>query len=374
MSIKKQKSDQFYAKMHGLARKEKFPLKAMFELTYKCNFRCIHCYICPDRKKKELTTKQVKQVLDQLKGAGCFHVGFTGGEIFLRKDIFEILDYAKVNGFRITLLTNGYLVDKKIARRIASLGTSLNRVDVSVLGATEETFEKITRKKGSFKRVMNAIRYMKDEGIDVQIKATLMKANKDEFLMIKKLAEKFDTMFRYGPSISPKVDGDVSTVVLCGVDPEELYQIKKKLASRPKVVNERDVEGWDPKRVGKKPLFRCGAGQTEVSISPYGEMNFCLEIHYPEYNILKGSFKKGWEKMRALVENWKPDKNYLCNDCVLAGFCHWCPAKGGIFRGERVNCSQPDKETALVEAKHSPFWAKIAPCLVPGSLEKPFSV
>lgn len=360
MSIKKESSDGFYRKVYQLARREKFPLKAMFELTYKCNFQCIHCYICPNKEKKELTTSQVKQVLLQLKNAGCLHVGFTGGEIFLRKDIFEILDCAKSNGFRISLLTNGFLIDEDKARKIASLGTSLNRVDVSVLGATRETFEKITQKDNSFYKVMDSIKFLKDCGVDVQIKTTLMKTNKDEFFMIKQLAEKIGTMFRYGLNISPKVDGNANPLVL-QVKPEEIHQIKNKLASSPNVVDEKNLRNWDPKNSGKKCLFRCGAGQTEVSISAYGEMNFCLEIHYPEYNILKGSFKEGWERLRDLVENWQPDENYLCENCVLARFCSWCPAKGLYNLRRRAKCSQPDREAALFEAKHSPFWYKIAP-------------
>ncbi|MFH1381236.1 MAG: radical SAM protein, partial [Candidatus Omnitrophota bacterium] len=111
MIIKKENSSGFYRDMSFAARNSKFPLKAMFELTYRCNFRCVHCYVAADKKKKELGIEEVKVILDQLKKAGCFHVGFTGGELFLRKDIFKILNYAKQSGFRISILTNGFLID-----------------------------------------------------------------------------------------------------------------------------------------------------------------------------------------------------------------------------------------------------------------------
>lgn len=278
MAIKKEESDKFYQKMTRLAAKRKFPLKAMFELTYKCNFSCVHCYVVPDKNKKELTTEQVKEVLNQLKDAGCFHIGFSGGEPFIREDIFQILDYAKKRGFRISLLTNGFLMDEKTADKIASLGTSLNHVDVSVLGVTEETFEKLTRKRGSYKRVMRAIKLLKERGADVQIKATLMKLNKNEFLKIKEIAEKFNTLFRYGPMITPKTNGDASPCRL-QVEPDEVFQIKRKLSKQKGVINEDFYKSLHYKRVGRESLFRCGAGQSEVTISPYGEMNLCLEIH-----------------------------------------------------------------------------------------------
>lgn len=347
MTIKKQASDRFYNKLSSLARKQKFPLKAMFELTYRCNFHCLHCYVVPDKKKKELNTDQVKTMLDELKAAGCFHVGFTGGEPLLRKDIFDILNYARENGFRISLLTNGYLIDRKAARKIAALGTSLNRVDVSVLGATEDTFEAITRKKGSFEKVMRAIQLLKDEGVDVQSKATLMKPNQSEFLKIRELAEKFGTLFRYGTSLIPKVDGNPAPLQYLA-DPEEVYEIKTKLAKGKRTINEGNREG----RNLKKPLFRCGAGRSEVSLSPYGEMNLCLEIHYPEYNILKGSFEEGWQKIKKIAEEAsKKAEKSLCKNCALVPFCHFCPALE-FFNGKFSGCSAYHREMALVEARH----------------------
>lgn len=360
MTIKKGYSDEFYQKISILARQRKFPLRAMFELTYKCNFRCIHCYVVPDKNKKELTTQQVKYVLNQLKSAGCFHIGFTGGEPLLREDIFEILDYAKTIGFRISLLTNGFLIDKKTARKISCLGTSLNRVDVSVLGATKYTFEKITQMKDSFEKVIHSIKLLKDEGVDVQIKATLMKPNKDEFLLIKKLADKFDTMFRYSPTLNPKIDGSKGPLRY-QIQPQEAYKIQQSLSLRKRVFNEKNLEGWNPKNIGRKALFRCGAGQSDVTISPYGEMNLCLEIHYPQYNILNGSFVEGWRKIKEFVQNFKTPKDYLCKDCALAQFCHWCPARGLLTAGNLTTCSQYDKQAALVKAMHSPPWSKIAP-------------
>lgn len=350
MAIKKQSSDKFYQKISSLANKNKFPLRAMFELTYRCNFRCVHCYVVADKNKKELNTTEVKKVLSQLKAAGCFHVGFTGGEPLLRKDIFEILDYAKGCGFRISLLTNGFLIDENASRRIASLGGSLNRVDVSVLGITKNTLEGITRKKGSFEKVMRAIRLLKDKGVDVQIKATLMKQNKDEFLRIKELAEKLDTMFRYSPMLNPKVDGD-KTPLKYQVAPKDACRIKRLLSLKKGVINEQANEGLSLcKRKLRKPAFRCGAGRSEVTISPNGEMNICMDIHYPQYNILKGSFIKGWGKMKSLVDNLSLPKDYPCDSCSVMHLCQWCPAKELLTGRGRIKCNSFYKDMALTEA------------------------
>lgn len=362
MTIKKEESDRFYSKLAKLAHKNKFPLKAMFELTYRCNFRCIHCYNAPEKNKKELTANQVKDILTQLRETGCWHVGFTGGEPLIRKDIFEILEFAKVSGFRISLLTNGSLIDEKAADRIARLGTSLNRVDISVLGAVQKTFEKITQKEGSYNKVLRAVELLKQRGVDAQLKLTVMRPNQAEAARIKKLAEKLGTMFRYSATVNPKTNGDQSPLKY-QLDPEEAYQIKQKLAGRGEAIDEdhEKRKEWRPQMAGRKVLFKCGAGQTEVTISPYGELNLCLEIQSPRYNILKGSVRAGWEKIKKQVEAFVPSKNYQCGNCAIAAFCQWCPAKSWLGEGGLVNCNGLDREMALVEAKHSPYWKKIEP-------------
>ncbi|MGD0336669.1 MAG: radical SAM protein [Candidatus Omnitrophota bacterium] len=349
MAIRKESSDNFYAGINTLARKHKFPGSVMFELTYKCNFRCIHCYVAPDRRKKELTTAQVVSILNQLKTAGSFHIGFTGGEPFLREDIFDILDYAKNCGFRISILTNGTLINKGAAKRIASLGTSLNRVDISVLGATKKTFERITGRTGSFECVMKAVKSLKKEGVDAQIKTTLLSLNKNELMDIKKLAERQGCFFRYGPSLTRKADGNRAPLRY-QVEPDEICRIKGLLTGDRDAANKEAFLELKPKAAGRRELFRCGAGQFEVTINPYGEMNFCPQIHYPEYNILKSSFNGCWKKLKKLVSKIEIPRKYQCNACGLASFCHWCPAKAWALKKDFFTCDEESRKMALAEA------------------------
>jgi len=359
MAIKKS-NIEFSQLVSEKAHKFKFPARVMFELTYRCNFRCLHCYVAASKKKKQLTTTQVKNILGQLKDAGCCHIGFTGGEVFLRKDFFQILEYARINGFRISILTNGFLINKQIAKKLAGLGNSLNRVDISVLGASEKTLEKITGIKGSYKRIIRSIKLLKAMGIYVQLKATLLTLNKDEFLKIKQIAEKLKIVFRYSPSVCAKVDGNVGPLKY-QVDAEGVWEIKQQLAGDKRAINDDAQIAGRVQQIGRRNLFRCGAAQTEATISPYGELNFCLEIHYPQYNILKSSFKECWEKLKGLVGEIKPPKKYLCQDCALALFCHWCPAKAWALKKDFFTCDPKERASAYEEARHSVFWKDIAP-------------
>lgn len=353
MAIKTKHSDNFYAELSQIAHKVEFPLKVLFELTYACNFRCVHCYNVKENKR-ELTTDGVKKILTQLAKAGCFHVGFTGGEPLVRKDIFEILNFAKQLGLRVTILTNGYLLDRKAVDKIAALGVNLNKVDISFLGADKETFESITRKKGSFARVNRAIRLLRKRDLDVMIKPTLMRQNKDQFKKIRQMAKDLGCMFKYSPTLNAKADGTLDPLKY-RLSPEEVIKAMEKFSGKNKKQNIKN----NIKIVsGKSKFFRCGSGKTEASINPYGELKLCPEINQPTYDILGIGLDKAWEKLKKYVKKLEESK-YVCTSCYLAGFCSSCPARMLVEEGSLKKCNQYDKEMAILHAKQSGFWNKI---------------
>lgn len=100
--MKSRPYNSFWQQIHKSAKEKSFPLRVMFELTYRCNFKCKHCYVPPIyRKKGELATRDIFSIIDQLKDMGCLYLGFTGGEPFVRKDILDILWYVKKAVFRL---------------------------------------------------------------------------------------------------------------------------------------------------------------------------------------------------------------------------------------------------------------------------------
>lgn len=347
MTIKSKDSDYFYSRLYRLAGKKEFPLKVLFELTYACNFNCIHCYnVCEN--KKELSTAGVKKILKQLQEKGTFHVGFTGGEPLLRKDIFEILDYAKRLGLRVTILTNGYLINAKIADKIASLGTNLNKVDISFLGADEKTFESITQKPGSFKKIKKSIQLLRKRNLDLMLKFTLMKQNKKQLKKISQLAKEWDCMFKYSPSLNAKTDGRKGPLQY-RLSPEEVTEVIEDFKGKEKtkeISRKKDLKI----RPGKNKFFRCGAGKTEASINPYGELKLCPEINRPVYNILKLGLDKAWAKLKKYGEKLE-NSDYVCKKCRLAGFCNSCPARMLIEEGSLNKCNQYDRQMAMLRAE-----------------------
>ena len=106
------------------------PISVQFDLTYRCNERCVHCYLDHD-DHGELTTAEVKHVLDQLAGAGTLFLTFSGGELLLRKDFFELLAYARAHRFDVKIKTNALLIGEQEADEFAISASS---------GASEHLF------------------------------------------------------------------------------------------------------------------------------------------------------------------------------------------------------------------------------------------
>src|SRR5207245_6232210 len=106
------------------------PLSVHFDLTYRCNERCVHCYLDHD-DHGELTTAECLKALDDLARSGTLFLTFSGGEIFLRPDLYEILTAARRLHFDISLKTNSFLVTPERAVRLRQLGVRRVQLRVS---------------------------------------------------------------------------------------------------------------------------------------------------------------------------------------------------------------------------------------------------
>src|SRR3979411_2827707 len=107
--------------MGARALKLGIPLSVQVDVTYRCNERCVHCYL-DHEDHGEMTTSEIKGVLDQLAEAGVFFLTFSGGEVFLRRDFFEILEYARRLQFNVKVKTNAVMIREAEAQRIRALG------------------------------------------------------------------------------------------------------------------------------------------------------------------------------------------------------------------------------------------------------------
>lgn len=165
-----------------------FPQVVVWNTTSKCNLNCRHCYF--DAKQAadpdELNTEEAKYFIDDLTRLNTEVLLFSGGEPLLRNDIFELSGYAENKGIKAVLSTNGVLITKELAGRIASGGFSY--VGISLDGL-EDTHDLFRRKKGAFQGSLSGIRNCKDAGLKVGLRFTLTNYNLKDLSGIFKLAQ-----------------------------------------------------------------------------------------------------------------------------------------------------------------------------------------
>jgi len=162
-------------------------MNADIKYGYACNNNCIHCVIAGQRGLQDLGTQEYKKCMTDSFSAGADHLIITGGEPTVRKDILEILAYAKKLGFpQISMQTNGRRFhDLEFAKKAASFG--ITTFVVSIHGHTPEVHEAITRAEGSFSQTKKGFENLIALGQPVVAKVVISKRNLAHILDIVKM-------------------------------------------------------------------------------------------------------------------------------------------------------------------------------------------
>jgi len=150
--------------------KERRPVVA-WNVTRRCNLKCIHCYTDSDESASpdELTTDEGKTLLDDLATFQIPALLFSGGEPLMRKDIFELIAYARKLGIRSTLSTNGTLITPEIAQRVKDVGVSYVGISLDGIGEVNDCFR---GKKGAFELAMRGFKNCVAVGQKVGLRMT----------------------------------------------------------------------------------------------------------------------------------------------------------------------------------------------------------
>jgi radical SAM protein with 4Fe4S-binding SPASM domain len=240
----------------------------------------------------------------------------------LREDFFDIYLYAKKKGFLVTLLTNATLIDEKTADLFKEWPP--RQIEISLYGVTEETYEKVTRTKGSFKKCIKAINLLTERKIPLEIKTVALTVNKHEIKEIHEFAKQIGARFRYDPLIHRRFNGDPS--------PHGL-----RLSAQECLDLEQGLEGFESYwrrlcttytgvRIDTDNLYTCGAGQNMFMVNPYGHLQTCVFPGKYTYDIRKGSFKDGWYNfIPQVISRKRLRSDYQCKNCKLRSLCNQCP-------------------------------------------------
>jgi MoaA/NifB/PqqE/SkfB family radical SAM enzyme len=151
------------------------PLYANFWVTTRCSGRCKTCTQWQQEAHEELGTQELKETIYNLKKEGVFIIYFVGGDIFLRKDIFELIRFATELGLRVHLTVNAYTLTEEIAKALQVSGTSSIHLSIDSL---DHDFDDIRGIEGAAKKVLNSLKLLhkhRDHGMSLGLSATIMK-------------------------------------------------------------------------------------------------------------------------------------------------------------------------------------------------------
>ena len=163
----------------------------VWNITKKCNLKCIHCYAQANNisSKDELTFEEGIKLIDDLAEFGVPVLLFSGGEPLARKDLTELAAYAVKKGIRAVISTNGTLISEKKARELKKIGLSYVGISLDGMEDTNDKFRGVT---GAFKAALEGIKNCKKAGIKVGLRFTINKFNAYEIPKIFDLLEDMD--------------------------------------------------------------------------------------------------------------------------------------------------------------------------------------
>jgi len=327
------------------------PISVHMDLTYRCNERCVHCYLDHD-DRGEMTTAEIKGILDQLAEAGVFFLTLSGGEPLMRKDFFEIVSHARSLMFNVKLKTNGLLIGEKEAQQLLSLG--IESVQLSVYSHRPEIHDGITKVKGSLERTKNAIRFLRSQGLKVTVANVMMTTNLGDQEGVRALAAELDSIYTVDPTITPHIDGDMSLLKL-RIPTHEL----ERVMHAEELVGGNVAEYCTPSPKADADTLEetpCSAGHTACYISPYGDVFPCVQFPLPTGNLRQQKFLAIWNDSPEMneVRSIRLKDLSTCSGCGHVGGCSRCPGLAymeGNMRGpSSADCEKSFARTGIWSA------------------------
>lgn len=325
-------------------RSKNIPSSFEIELTAACNNNCRHCYInIPPSQaaiNRELSRELIEKVADEAAAMGVIWALLTGGEPLLRPDFEEIYLSLRRKGFLITVFTNGNLLTMDHVRLFKKYPP--RALEITVYGATVETYEAVTRIPGSFKSFMRGIDLLKNENVPFNLKTVALRANIHEFEAIAAFSRAHSAApFRFDPLLHLRYDGDAGRnrdIAAQRLTPQEIADLDHR---DPQRSNELDASCHHliaSREEAHSQLFHCTAATDQFVLGYDGFLRPCSALWHPDFRQDARSIdlKEALRRMVLTIASAQSnDPRYLstCGQCDKLNLCHWCPAHGYLETG-----------------------------------------
>jgi MoaA/NifB/PqqE/SkfB family radical SAM enzyme len=322
-----------FSQLDELLREQdrRLPLAISADLTYRCNFRCAHCFCrLPEeapQAARELTFDEWDRILGEGVEEGALFLTLTGGEALLHPDFRRLWVAAKRRGLLVTLFTNGALLTADWADFFADWPPQ--EISVSLYGATEETYRNFTGLPGMYRRVRDALDRLVERGLPLEVKSVFTRRNVHEFAALRQLILQYGSIFRWDAELlgsyaeggdSPATErlSAEEIIALEGADPGRDGEWRRRL------------QDWHPSPPLSDSPFRCGVGGGGPHFDPYGQMRPCMTLESVSYDARTGSVREGWREVLPRLLAAVPVAPGPCVSCGLPQLCRFCPAQARL--------------------------------------------
>lgn len=329
----------FLTGLAGKAEKEHIPMSGQFELTPVCNLKCHMCYVHKPEEDSSNAGKLLPasfwiETAKQMKESGTLVLSLTGGETLLYPEIDSLMAELTQMGFLISFNTNGTLIDEKRVQWFKKYVPT--KINISLYGATNGTYEKLCGIKNGFDRVKNAIELLLAAGFNVYLNAVLVPENIGELQEMHRFAAEHGLVLHTTAYIFPtrsmcegKGTGhsdyrlsafDAANAVCYNkIVMEGLQSFRKNAAA-----NAYMLEQMEKQTEWKPDFHECRAGKCLFAVNREGFLQPCIMFDSIQVSLREHTFIEAWEemseKMRALPV---PEK---CKSCRKQAVCPVCKA------------------------------------------------
>ncbi len=320
------------------------PICLTWELTYACNLACVHCLSSSGRRDpRELSTDEAKAVLDELQRLQVFYINIGGGEPTIRKDFFELVDYAIDHDIGVKFSTNGTYLDAAAARRLAAM--DYMDVQISLDGVDALTNDHV-RGDGSYAAARRAMDNLADAGFGpFKISIVVTRHNVDQLDEFKALADSYGAQLRV-TRLRPSGRGADSWHELHPTNDQQ-YQIYKWLLAKGEDVLTGD-SFFHLNALGEPlpGLNMCGAGRVVCLIDPIGDVYACPFVIHDEFRAGSvrddGAFTKIWRESELFLSLREPESAGACASCGSYDACQGGCMAAKFFTGLPLDGPDPE--------------------------------
>lgn len=329
----------------------------LFELTYNCSEKCIHCYNPgrtrnekenSTRNREELDLDEYKNIIDQLYEQGLVRVSLSGGDPFSKPIIWDIIEYLYAKDIVFDVYTNGQnLLNKEV--KLASYFPAT--VGISIYSDIAKVHDSITRINGSLNNSLKVIDKLFSLHVPLAIKCCVMKQNIKTYRGVKRLAQKYHATYQLECNIFDSVDGDACVSYYLRLSPEEM-KIVLRDKDNPLYIGS-EIKNYGSREF-KKNQNVCGAGYAGFCITPSGHLTYCVSFPSVIGNLRSEKLIDILRKEKLLQWRNRTLEDYT--ECTKYDYCNFCPLCPGLNFTKNGDPFKPsDNNCYIAKIRHEVF-------------------